>query len=71
MPSYDQEIALLRKNAARYLELRNHFDLIVVIRDATANGLSANWPSAPGWSAIETPDELDQRTDALIAKRAI
>ena len=65
-----QEIALLRKDAGRYLALRNQYDLIVVLRDVTKDGISADWPTAPGWTAIETADELDQRTDAIIPNRA-
>ena len=63
------ELAAMRKDAARYREIRDHCDLIVVMRDVTKDSVSADWPIAPGWMPIETGDELDKRTDAMIASR--
>ena len=54
-------------DAERYQAIRQLPDLIIVLRDVTANGISAEWPGAPGWKAIETATELDDAADALRA----
>ena len=64
----NREIAeSLRENAERYKAIRRLPDLIVVLRDTTATGISAEWPGAPGWRAIETGAELDGAADTLRA----